>query len=75
MDVRFGQTGAGKASARIMRLRRGRQAPLDRNDLPAGDADVHRLTQEAVGEPHIAYDQIHVQQSPEGLATGLTRAM
>ena len=66
MDVRFDQTGAGKAFARIISFRGDRQTLLDRNDLPAGDANVHRLTREAVGEPHIAYDQIHVDQSSRG---------
>ena len=75
MDVRFDQTGAGEAPARIIGSRRGCQAPLDRNDLPAGGADVRRLAREAIGEPHIAYDQVHVDQSREGLVTSSTRAM
>ena len=66
MDVRFDQTGAGEAPARIIGSRRGWQAPLDRNDLPAGDADVHRFTRKAVGEPHIAYYQIHVPRNSRG---------
>src|SRR5271165_4514901 len=71
MDVSFDQPGSGEPPAGVI-ARASLPEPLtvepwaDRRDPAIGDADIDRSTIWPVGEPDIAYDQIHARNFHSG---------
>ncbi len=70
MDVGFDQAGAGEAPTRVIALGRIAETAPERDDPAAGDADIQHFPRRPIGEPGVAYDQIHPEPFVDKVGRG-----